>query len=120
MLERPNSTYDAREVNRAALKHWAIVASHLYDFKGYALYEVARLSPNYVTPEHGRKRPPGTPRIIEFAGPARHDDGSWCCRGNGASGESVISLVAYLGQCDERTAGDWLKSLCSRLVEIAA
>ena len=37
MLDRPNSGYDAREINRKALKHWPIVASHLFDFKGYPL-----------------------------------------------------------------------------------
>jgi hypothetical protein len=113
-------TYDARAVSRAALKHWPIVASYLYDFKGYPLAEVARLNQNYVVQDPGRARPHGNPRIIELRGPSPHDDGSWHCLGSDARGEDVISLVAYLGQCDHRTAGEWLKSLCSRLVEVAA
>jgi hypothetical protein len=121
MLDRPNSGYDAREINRAALKHWPIVASHLFDLRGYALGEVARLSPSYIAQEPGRARPPGTPRLIELRGPSPHDGGSWRCLGGAsASGEDVISLVAYLGQCDHRTAGEWLKGLCSRLVELPA
>jgi hypothetical protein len=121
MLDRPSSGYDAREINRSAIKHWPIVASYLYDFKGYALAEVARLNPNYIAQDPGRARLRGTPRLVELKGPASHNDGSWrCLGGDCASGESIISLVAYLGQTDERTAGEWLKSLCNRLVEVAA
>jgi hypothetical protein len=121
MLDRPNSPYDARNINRAAIKHWPVVASHIYDLRGFPLAEVARLNPNYVKVEYGRPRPPGTPRLVELKGPAGHDDGSWFCVGGAhASGDSVISLVAYLGSCDERTAGDWLKRLTDRIVELAA
>jgi hypothetical protein len=43
-LDKP-AKYDAREINRAALKHWPIVASHLFDLKGFPLGDVARLGP---------------------------------------------------------------------------
>jgi hypothetical protein len=118
MLDKP-STFDAREVNRKALKHWSVLAHMIYDFNGRALGEIAQLNENYVQQDPGRRRQAG-PRLIELRGPSSWDGGSWhCLGGDGARGDDVISLVQYLGECDYRTAADFLKNLTDRLVEIA-
>jgi hypothetical protein len=124
MLDRVAPTvdkFDAREINRAAIKHWPTICHMIFDFHGRALGEIQRLNPNYVAPSDPSRRRVGSPRVTElrmsFAWP---DEGKWHCLGlPAASGEDPIELVAYLGECDYRTAAEWLRSLCSRLVEVA-
>jgi hypothetical protein len=120
MLDRTNSTFDAREINRAAIRHWPTICHMIFDFHGRALGEVQKLNPNYVAQEPGRRRH-GAPRLVEFRMSfSWPNEGSWYCRGpGGARGEDPIDLVAYLGECDRRTAAEWLRSLCSRMVEVA-
>jgi hypothetical protein len=120
LLDKPTQTFDAREINRKALRHWATIQHMIFDFHGRPLGEVQRLNPNYVPREPGRRRV-GAPRVTQlrmsFAWP---DEGKWSCLGlPSASGEDPIDLVAYLGECDRRTAAEWLRSLCSRLVDVA-
>jgi hypothetical protein len=120
MLDRPNSTYDARELSRKAIQNWPWVWNHLVDFHGKPLGEVQRLNPNYVEPKVGVRRN-GAPRLVEFQGPGGYpNEGSWRCLGNGASGDDIVDLVAYLGECDRRTAALWISGLLSRIVEVAA
>jgi hypothetical protein len=62
--------------------------------------------------------------VTELSGPSpwENSDGSgpghWECRSNGKSGPNFISLVEYLGQCDRKTATNWLRHLTDRLVEV--
>ena len=118
MLDRV-CKYDEREINRRAVKHWPVVYNMLVDMFGRPLGEVQRLgNPNLVN-DPNKRRPDG-PRLTELRGPSPVTF-NWHCLGNGAKGEDVIDLVAYLaGGCDRRTAGDFLKSLTDRLVELAA
>jgi hypothetical protein len=119
-LDKP-AKYDAREINRRALQLWPVLQHHIFDHRGFALGEVARLSPTYVRTDPGRVRPHGTPRLSELRGPSPHDDGSWCClSGTAGRGEDVISLVQALAPgADRRTVAEWLRGICARLVEIA-
>jgi hypothetical protein len=115
LLDRPQ-TYDAREVNRKAIQHFAIIYPMLVEMHGRPLAEVQRLNPNYDEPKHGVRRH-GAPQLVEFQGPGGWpNEGSWRCLGNGASGDDLIDLVAYLGECDRRTAGEWLGRLVKRIV----
>jgi hypothetical protein len=121
LLDKPTQTFDAREINRKALKHWATIQHMIFDFHGRALGEVARLNPNYVEPKDPSRRRDGAPRVTElrmsFAYP---NEGKWhCLGGTGASGEDPIDIVAFLGQCERRIAAEWLRSLCNRMVEFA-
>jgi hypothetical protein len=119
MLDRPNSPLDCREITRAALKHWATIQHMIFDFHGRPLGEVAR-HPDYVRQDPGRPRRHGAPRVTElrmsFAYP---NEGQWHCLSNGTSGDDPIDLVAFLGECDRRTAAEWLRSVCNRMVEVA-
>lgn len=116
MLDRPG--LDTREINRRAIKHWSTIYNMLVDWHGRPLGEVQRLgNPNLVIDPN--KRRPNGPRLIELRGPSAIDF-SWFCLGNAAKGEDVIDLVAYLGECDRQTAGQFLRDLTDRFVEIAA
>jgi len=119
MLDRPG--LDTREINRRALKHWAVLYHHLVDFKGHPLDDVARLNRNYKQREPGSPRPHNAPRLVLLRGPNPYDGGSWLCLGPPAArGDDVIAMIEYLGECDRRTAGNFIKDLTDRLVEIAA
>jgi hypothetical protein len=120
LLDKPAQTFDAREISRAALKHWATIQHMIFDFHGRPLGEVQRLNPNYIAQDPGRRRH-GAPRLVElrmsFAWP---NEGSWhCLGGTSPRGDDPISLVQYLGETDYRTAAEWLRSLCNRMVEVA-
>jgi len=115
MFDRP-STFDAREVNRRAVKHWPVVHNMLVDMHGRPLGDVMRLGNPALFIDPNKRRPEG-PRLVELRGPSPVNF-SWCCLGNGAKGDDVIDLVAYLGGCDRRTAGEFLKGLTDRLVEV--
>jgi hypothetical protein len=115
--------YDERAINRACIKHWATVYHMLVDLRGFPSGEIRALLPSNAPLDPNRGRQQTGPRIVELSGPDyREDDGGpggWVCRGNGASGPDCISLVQYLsGGCDRRVAGDYLKSLTDRLVEL--
>jgi hypothetical protein len=121
LLDKPTQTFDAREINRAALKHWGTIQHLIFDFHGRPLGEVQRLNPNFAAQPVGVRRV-GAPRLVElrmsFSWP---DEGKWnCLGGTHARGDDPISLVQYLGETDYRTAAEWLRSLCSRLVEVGA
>jgi hypothetical protein len=120
LLDKPTQTFDARELSRKAIQNWTWVWGHLADFHGRPLGELARLNPNYVEPKIGVRRH-GAPRLVEFRGPDGYpNEGRWRCLGNAASGEDTVDLVAFLGECDRRTAALWLSGLLSRIVEVAA
>jgi hypothetical protein len=120
MLDRPTETYDARALSRKAIANWPWVWNHLVDFHGRPLAEVAKLNPHYVQPTVGVRRH-NAPRLVEFRGPASYpNEGAWFCWGGGAKGDDTVDLVAFLGECDRRTAALWLSSLLSRIVEVAA
>jgi hypothetical protein len=65
LLDKPTQTFDAREINRKALKHWATIQHMIFDFHGRALGEVQRLNPNFVAQEPGRRRV-GAPRVVQL------------------------------------------------------
>jgi hypothetical protein len=126
MLDRPAQTFDARAINRKAVKHWSALYHCLVDMHGRALRDVRALNHANAPVEPGRPRPHAEPKLIELMGPSPwpNDDGSgpgsWVSRGNGAHGPDVVSLVQHLaGGCDYRVAADFLKSLTDRIVEIA-
>lgn len=116
MLDRAG--LDSREINRRAVKYWPTIYNMLVTWHGLPLGEVQRLgNPNLVIDPN--KRRPNGPRLIELRGPSPVNF-SWHCLGNGAKGDDVIDLVAYLGECDRRTAAEFLRDLTDRFVEIAA
>jgi hypothetical protein len=121
LLDSPTTPdrLDYRAINARAIKHWPILYHMIVDFHGRPLGAVQRLNPNFVEQKHGVPRH-GAPRLIELRGPSPWDGGSWVCLGNGARGADPVDLVAFLGECDRRTAGDWLGSLVNRIVEVAA
>jgi hypothetical protein len=114
---RAKPRYDEREIGRRALKFWPVLKDMVMDGRGRPLGEVAGLNPNYVAIDPSKRRPDG-PKLTELRGPSPWDGGSWHSLTNGASGPDIISLVAYLGECDRRTAAEWLGRLVDRLVEI--
>lgn len=121
MLDRP-AKYDEREINRKAVKQWGVIRNYLVDMHGRSM--VRSLNPNHIAPDPNRARPPGAPQLRELRGPSPWDAdgsvGSWADVGTGKRGKDVISLVKYLGECDRRTAAQWLGDLVSRIVEIPA
>ena len=122
MLDRPTTVSGRAEydINQRAVKHWSIIYHMLVDMHGRPLGEVQRLNPNHVQQPHGVHRH-AAPRLSEFrlafAGP---NAGSWVCLGNGARGDDLIDLVAYLGECDRRTASEWLGGVVKRIVSVEA
>lgn len=83
------------------------------------MIDVERLSPAYVERRPGEPRRHGAPRLVTLRGPAPYDGGSWFTLGPpSASGPDVISIVEFLGECDRRTAADFLRELTDRLVEV--
>jgi hypothetical protein len=123
MLDRPAADkFDAREINRRGVQLWPVLRDHLVGLNGRPTGEVRRLNPNYVAQDPGRARPSGSPQLREFRGPSSYEldggPGAWRDVGTGKGGPDLISLIEYLGQTDRRTAADFLKSICSRLVEV--
>jgi hypothetical protein len=120
MLDRPIETYDARALSRKAIQNWPWVWNHLVDTHGRPLGEIQRLDPNYVAQPVGIRRH-GAPKLVEFRGPDSYpNEGAWRCLGVNAHGDDTVDLVAFLGECDRRTAALWLAGLLSRIVEVAA
>ena len=127
MLDRPSDPFDARAINRKAVRGFSILYHCLVDMRGRPLGAVRALNPANAPLDPNKARPHGEPRLSEFSGVNHWENkdgsgpGSWFCASNGASGPDVISLVQYLaGGCDRRVAADFLKGLTDRLVEIAA
>jgi|SRR5580700_2800676 hypothetical protein len=123
MLDRPNSGYDARAVNRAAVALWPVIRDHIVGLNGRPVGDVIRLNSANVLPEPGRARPHGSPQLREFRGPSPYEDdggpGAWRDLGTGQSGPDLVSLIVYLsGDADRRVCADFLKSLCDRMVVI--
>jgi hypothetical protein len=129
-VEKPKpdkAAIDRREINRRAVKFWPQVRSMLVDMHGRPIGDLARLSPHYDAAQRadGRKRH-GAPKLDTFRGPdpCPNADGSgpgaWCDVGTGKSGTDAISLIEYLGECDRKTATEFLKDLTDRLVELTA
>jgi hypothetical protein len=122
MLDRP-AKYDEREINRKAVKHWGVIRNYLVDMHGRSM--VRSLNPNHIAPDPNRARPPGTPQLKEFRGPAPWQPdgsiGSWVDLGTGQSGKSVVDLVVYLADgVDRRTAADFLAALVDRIAIVEA
>jgi hypothetical protein len=115
---KPDSP-DYRAINAKAIKHWSVLYHMIADWYGRPLAVVQRLGNPSLVIDPERPRRDG-PRLLELKGPSQWDGGSWCCLGNGAQGKDVVDLIAYLGECDRRTAGEWLSGLVGRLVEVAA
>jgi hypothetical protein len=117
--------FDAREINRKAVKHWSTLRHMLVDMHGRPGGEIWALNPANQPLEPGRARPHGLPQLKEFRGPSPYEKegsgpGEWADVGTGASGPDVISILQHLaGGCDRRVAADYLKSLTDRIVEIA-
>jgi hypothetical protein len=121
------AVYDERAINRACVRHWEVVRHWLADWKGRPTADVRRLNPANKPIDPNRGRPYGVPdvfpRLIEFRGPDHRPDtlGAWNSLGNGACGDSLLDLVIYLsGGCDRRVAGEFLRDLVNRIVEVPA
>jgi hypothetical protein len=119
--------YDERAIGRACVRHWDVVQHHLFDWKGLPTSDVQRLNPANKPIDHNRGRPYGVPdprpRLIEFRGPDHRPDtlGAWNSLGNGAKGDSLIDLVIFLsGGCERRAAGEFLRDIAARIVEVPA
>jgi len=128
MLDRVSTAdrFDAREINRKAVKHWPTIRHMIVDMHGRPLGEVRALNPANPPLDPGRARPHGLPQLREMRGPSPFETGGsgpgdWCDLGTGASGPDVISLIVHLsGGCDRRVAADYLAGLVDRLIEVAA
>jgi hypothetical protein len=119
MLDKPE-TYDSRDLSRRSIQNWAWVWHSMVDQHGRPLGEIQKLNPAYVEPKPGVHRH-NAPRLVEFRGPASYpNEGAWHCLGNGAQGDDCVDLVAFLGECDRRTAALWLSSLLNRIKTVAA
>ncbi len=122
--------YDEREINRACIRHWAVVRFWLADWKGKPTADVRRLNPSNKPLDSNRGTPYGvpdvSPRLVEFRGPYPFEDGreklgSWVSLGNGARGDSLVDLVIFLSSgCDRRVAGEFLRDLVAKIVEVPA
>lgn len=123
MLDRP-AKFDEREINRRAVRLWPVLRDHIVGLSGRPVGAICRLNPNYVERDPSRARAPGSPQLREFRGPSPHEidggPGEWRDLGTGQGGPDLISLIEYLGSTDRRTASDFLRSLCERMVEIPA
>jgi hypothetical protein len=115
---------DRRSINRKAVKNFAIVRDYLIDQKGRSL--ICGLNPSYIPDDPNRGRPYGVPdprpQLKEFRGPSPFEEnggpGAWMDYGTGKQGPDVISLVMYIGTCDNKIATNWLRDLTDRLAEI--
>jgi hypothetical protein len=121
MLDRPNSGFDCRAVNRAAVALWPVIRDHIVGLNGRPLGDVIRLNPASVLPEPGRARPHGSPQLHEVRGPSSYESdggpGAWRDLGTGQSGRDLVSLIVYLSNgCERRVAADFLSRLCDRMV----
>jgi hypothetical protein len=121
----PADKFDARSINRAAVKSFPTLFHYLVDLKGFPGGDIRRLNPALKPIDPNRARPADQRRLTEFSGcsPWDNEDGSgpgaWHSRATGASGRDVISLIQWLAtDCDRRVAADYLKSLCDRMVEL--
>jgi hypothetical protein len=103
MLDKPTAAdkFDAREINRKAVKHWSTLYHCLVDMHFRPLGDIRRLNPASAPLDPNKARPHGLPQLSEFSGVNHwpNDDGSgpgsWVCRSNGASGPDVISLLHF-------------------------
>jgi hypothetical protein len=106
--------FDARKINRKAVKHWATLRHMMVDMHGRPGGEIRALNPANAPLEPGRARPHGLPQLREMRGPSPYEvDGSgpgdWVDLGTGARGRDVIDLIIYLSGGADR-----------RLVEVSA
>jgi hypothetical protein len=110
---------DRREINRKAVKHWATIRDHLFDWHGRSM--IRYLGPGHIPQDPSKPRIP-VPTLKEFRGPYAYDGagnvGSWMDVGNGQRGDDLIALVEFLGSCDRRLATDFLKGLTDRLAVV--
>jgi hypothetical protein len=113
--------FDAREINRKAVKHWSTLRHMLVDMHGRPNGEIRALNPANKPLDPGKARPHGLPQLKEFRGPSPYEvdggPGSWQDVGTGASGNDVISLIEYLsGGASRRVCAGWLSDLLDRIV----
>jgi hypothetical protein len=124
MLDRPTADkFDSREINRKAVASWSTVYHMLVDLRGFPNGDIRRLNPADAPLDPNKGRQQDGPRLLTLSGPSPYGidggPGAWVCRGNGASGPDVISMIEYLsGGADRRICADYLKSLTDRLVEL--
>jgi hypothetical protein len=133
LLDRPTTPdrptadkFDAREINRKAVKHWSILYWCLVDFRGRPLGEIRALNPANEPLVPGGVRPRGLPQLTEFSGVSHWENadgsgpGSWHCRSTGASGPDAISVVQFLAGegCERRVAADFLRRLVDRIAVV--
>jgi hypothetical protein len=121
----PADKFDARSINRAAVKHFSVIFHMLVDLRGFPGGDIRRLNPALMPIDPNHARPADQRRLTEFSGltPWENEDGSgpgaWYSRATGASGRDVISLIQWLAtDCERRVAADYLKSLTDRCVEL--
>jgi hypothetical protein len=112
---------DRRALNRKACRHFSLLYNVVADRYGRSL--IRDIGPDF------RPNPDGyvtlrdaLPRLLGFSGPNPDESnggpGGWQSRGNGAHGPSVISLIQYMGGCDEKRAVEWLREWTDRIVEL--
>jgi hypothetical protein len=122
--ERPTTQAerDLYDLNRRAAKLWHPTLHNLIvDLGGRPNADLRRLGDPTFDASNGRRVGDPWPKIVGLRGPSIFDQGSWTCLGPPhGSGETVVSLVAWLGGCDETKAAAYLKALVDRIVEIAA
>jgi hypothetical protein len=103
---------DRRRVNRLACKHFSLLYATICDRYGRSL--IRDIGPGFRPNPDGRVDiRDALPRLLGFNGPNPDESnggpGAWVCRGNGASGPDVISLIEYMGGVDRKGATEWLR-----------
>ena len=116
MLDRP-AKFDEREINRKAVRFFPQIHSLIVDMHGRPKAEISRLRDPDFDPRRPRKPGEVRPALNMFKGPGW--DGSWTNIGDGARGETLVDLVAYLsGGADRRVCAEWLGALVDRFAEV--
>jgi hypothetical protein len=120
MLDRPTTTAGRADydLSAKALRHWPVLHAMMVDFHGRPQTEIARLGGEAapkIDPE--RRNQWRGPRLREFRGGPGYE--GWV-NGDGASGETVADLVAYLGSCSKEKAIEWLSATIARIVSVEA
>jgi hypothetical protein len=121
MLDRPSTVIGRSEydINAKAVRYWSLIFHECFDLRGRPLACVVRLGNPDAIIDVNKRRPDG-PRLVHFQGPGI--TGSWSNLGPpGASGTDLLELIQWAsGGCDRRVAGDFLRSLCDRIVSVEA